>query len=200
MALDAYRGKRNFRKTSEPAGVKRAPAKAKRPRLIFVVHKHASSRLHYDVRLELGGILKSWAVPKGPSMDPKDRRLAMHVEDHPYAYKEFEGTIPEGQYGAGRVIVWDRGTYSSLPPEESEEALIRAYRKGHLSFILKGKKLKGEFGLVRVRSSKYGRNGEGAWLLIKAKDEYATKKDVLKDDTSVLSRRRLPDPPKRTTV
>src|SRR6478735_5083031 len=142
MGLERYREKRNFRATPEPRG---RVARGKAKELSFVIQKHAARHLHYDFRLELNGVLKSWAVPKGPSMNPHDKRLAIMVEDHPYSYKDFEGTIPEGNYGAGTVQVWDNGTYA-VPDEQSREATVKILNaeleKGHLSFVLKGKKLK----------------------------------------------------------
>jgi bifunctional non-homologous end joining protein LigD len=162
MALEKYRQKRNFRVTPEPAG--KVGARRKRG-LAFVVQKHAATRLHYDFRLELGGVLLSWAVPKGPSLDPNDKRLAMHVEDHPLEYGDFEGVIPPKQYGAGTVMVWDRGTWT--PKGDAEEG----YRKGHLKFELNGDKLRGGWNLVRSRSGKYG--SENSWLLIKEADDFA---------------------------
>lgn len=149
MTLDKFNQKRNFNSTEEPKG----EVENSQNELIFVVQKHAASHLHYDFRLELNGVLKSWAVPKAPSMNPDDKRLAIMVEDHPFAYKDFEGTIPEGNYGAGTVIVWDNGTYD-IPEEKSKAAvenkLKTDLKKGHLHFILKGKKLKGEFSLTRL--------------------------------------------------
>ena len=137
MSLSKYNQKRDFKQTQEPKGkIEKSASK-----LIFVVQKHAASHLHYDFRLEMDGVLKSWAVPKGPSMNPDDKRLAMMVEDHPYSYKDFEGTIPAGNYGAGNVIVWDNGTYTpDEPTENPEKTLLADLKKGHLSFILKGKK------------------------------------------------------------
>lgn len=161
MALERYRHKRDFQVTPEPAG--RVP-KARSRGLAFVVQKHAASRLHYDFRLELNGVLLSWAVPKGPSLDPNDKRLAMHVEDHPLEYGEFEGVIPPKQYGAGTVMVWDRGTW--LPTTDPGEA----YAKGRLKFQLHGGKLEGGWNLVRSRSSQYG---DKSWLLFKEADDFA---------------------------
>ena len=147
-----------------------------------MVQKHAASHLHYDFRLEMDGVLKSWAVPKGPSMNPDDKRLAMMVEDHPYSYKDFEGTIPAGNYGAGNVIVWDNGTYTpDEPTENAEKTLLADLKKGHLSFILKGKKLKGEFSLIKLKGKQ-----ENAWLLIKKQDPYATESDILNKNKSVI--------------
>jgi bifunctional non-homologous end joining protein LigD len=185
MSLKTYKKKRNFRKTSEPTG-KTVKSKG---RLLFVVQKHSASHLHYDFRLEMEGVLKSWAVPKGPSMNPEDKRLAMMVEDHPYDYKDFEGTIPEGNYGAGNVIVWDNGTYHSRTTEdskESEKVLLDGLKKGHITIVLHGKKLKGEFALVQMKG-----RGENTWLLLKKNDEYASKDDILKKDKSVISHKKL---------
>jgi bifunctional non-homologous end joining protein LigD len=167
MALTLYNKKRNFKETSEPAGEVKEPESE----LIFVVQRHKASRLHYDFRLELDGVLKSWAVPKGPSMNPKDKRLAMMVEDHPYDYKDFAGTIPEGNYGAGIVEIWDSGTYADLansPREVAEKNLRVGLKSGDFKFRLFGKKLKGEFVLVKLKGKE-----DNSWLLIKHNDEYA---------------------------
>ena len=162
MALERYRQKRNFQVTPEPAGkVGRRRSQA----LAFVIQKHAATRLHYDFRLELNGVLLSWAVPKGPSLDPNDKRLAMHVEDHPLEYGDFEGVIPAKQYGAGTVMVWDRGTWT--PKTDPDQG----YAKGRLKFELSGDKLKGGWNLVKSRSGKYG--SDKSWLLIKEADEFA---------------------------
>src|SRR5258706_321774 len=161
-SLTPYRKKRDFKITSEPKGVVAAPGK----RLSFVIQKHAATRLHYDFRLELDGTLKSWAVPKGPSLDPTQRRLAAHVEDHPMDYAGFEGVIPKGQYGGGSVIVWDRGTWS---PVEDPHA---GYRRGALKFTLDGEKLHGRFVLVRMKTPD---GSDKNWLLIKERDEYARR-------------------------
>jgi len=181
MSLVKYLKKRNFNSTSEPLG-----GKTSIRRLKFVVQKHAASHLHYDFRLEMEGVLKSWAVPKGPSMDPKIKRLAMMVEDHPFDYRKFEGTIPAGNYGAGTVIVWDEGTYESSEVEgkkdEHDTNLRHQLHKGKIKFKLYGQKLKGEFALVKS----HGR-GENAWLLMKLKDEFATTDDITTQDKSVLS-------------
>jgi len=165
-------------------------AKSTERPLIFVVQKHHARQLHYDFRLELDGLLKSWAVPKGPSLDPSVKHLAMMVEDHELDYKDFEGVIGEG-YGAGKVIVWDKGTYRSIETAErlkGEEQLRKGLNKGDLKFILKGKKLKGEFALVKMKNPKMGKN---AWLLIKKKDKYASTDDVLKKDKSVISKKKI---------
>lgn len=165
MALETYRAKRNFKVTPEPRG---KVARGAKRALSFVIQKHAASHLHYDFRLELDGVLLSWAIPKGPSLDPADKRLAMHVEDHPLEYGEFEGVIPERQYGAGTVMLWDHGAWK---PKDDP---VVGYAKGRLKFELDGEKLKGGWTLVRTRGSKYGgKTGDQAWLLIKEKDEYA---------------------------
>ncbi|HEX5649176.1 MAG TPA: DNA ligase D [Steroidobacteraceae bacterium] len=192
-SLDPYAAKRKFTRTPEPAP---RLAEARRGPLLFVVQKHAARRLHYDFRLELDGVLKSWAVPKGPSLDPADKRLAVEVEDHPFDYASFEGVIPEKEYGAGNVIVWDCGVYS--PDEgqeysfgdrrEAEERLRRELANGKLSFFLRGEKLKGSFALVRTSTPKQ-------WLLIKHKDRFAQQNDVLARAQSVLSGRTVEDRP-----
>jgi DNA ligase D-like protein (predicted polymerase)/DNA ligase D-like protein (predicted 3'-phosphoesterase) len=198
MALTAYKEKRSFSNTPEPKGGKPAGKS-----LLFVVQKHAASHLHYDFRLEMEGVLKSWAIPKGPSMDPADKRLAMQVEDHPYNYKDFEGIIPEGNYGAGTVMVWDTGTYEPLEetkgPKGAKEfkivagtkaaqnkILLRELQNGSLKFRLNGKKLKGEFALVQTKG-----RGDNSWLLIKHRDKYATNEPVIEKDKSVVSRKTL---------
>ncbi len=146
--LETYLQKRNFAKTSEPSGSGEKKTEEK-PR--FVVQKHRSKRLHYDLRLEVEGVLKSWAVPKGPSVDTKDKRLAIPTEDHPFDYIDFEGTIPEGEYGAGSVIVWDIGTYENTTKTEGEVApMADALEKGHVTIFLEGEKLKGGFALTRT--------------------------------------------------
>ncbi len=185
MALTKYRQKRNFKSTPEPTG-----GKADSKGLRFVIQKHDASHLHYDFRLEMEGVLKSWAVPKGPSTDPSIKRLAMMVEDHPYDYRNFEGIIPAG-YGAGTVIVWDEGFY--LPAEEpaatkkdNNRQLLHDLRKGHLKIVLQGNKLKGEWALVKT-----GGRGENAWLLFKIKDKYAATGDITRKDKSVLSKKTL---------
>jgi bifunctional non-homologous end joining protein LigD len=158
--------------------------------LRFIVQKHDASHLHYDFRLEMEGVMKSWAVPKGPSLDPKDKRLAMMVEDHPISYNTFEGEIPKGNYGAGSVIVWDRGTYHSEKTDdarESEKEFLAGLKKGKLTFFLEGKKLRGLYVLFRFTRH----NNEKEWMLVKAKDEYASAEDITADPRSVLSERML---------
>ncbi len=187
MGLTEYMKKRTFGKTPEPTG-----GKPKGGKLSFVIQKHAASRLHYDFRLELDGALLSWAIPKGPSLNPADKRLAMHVEDHPFDYKDFEGIIPEGNYGAGTVIIWDEGTYEPAQPAKTkkanEEIIRNAYQKGTLKFRLYGEKLQGEFALVRMKG-----RGDDSWLLIKHRDDFSSRADITGDDQSVRSGRTLED-------
>ena len=179
MPLAKYHSKRDFKITSEPRGrVGKSAAKE----LSFVIQKHQASHLHYDFRLEWDGVLRSWAVPKGPSLDPSVKRLAMEVEDHPLDYGGFEGSIPEGEYGGGTVMLWDRGTWAPEPetPEPGE-----ALRKGELKFTLNGTKLKGSWVLVRTRGA-----GKPKWLLIKHRDRYASDIDIAGEKPrSVLSRK-----------
>ncbi|OSZ77020.1 DNA ligase D [Chitinophagaceae bacterium IBVUCB2] len=180
MSLASYKKKRSFSNTPEPTG-----GKGQLSGLRFVIQKHAASRLHYDLRLEMEGVLKSWAVPKGPSMNPDDKRLAVAVEDHPYDYRNFEGIIPAGNYGAGTVIVWDEGTYESLEPgtkKKQEKLLLKQLKEGSLKFRLNGTKLKGEFAMVKLKGK-----DDNAWLLIKHRDKYATLTDITKKDKSVIS-------------
>ncbi|SMO69761.1 DNA ligase D [Solitalea koreensis] len=166
-SLKAYHDKRDFSKTNEP---QRGTSKGEK--LAFVIQRHHASQLHYDFRLELAGTLKSWAVPKGPSLNPQDKRLAMMVEDHPIDYKSFEGEIPKGNYGAGNVLIWDKGYYSPLKEYKNpEKGLLEELEKGNLKFVLNGKRLKGEFALVKIKSDE-----KNAWLLIKHGDKYATDK------------------------
>src|ERR1051326_5984838 len=160
MPLEEYRRKRKFNQTPEPAGHARRGNGAAR---IFVVQKHAASHLHYDFRLQIGGVMPSWAVPKGPSLNPADKRLAMMTEDHPLEYASFEGTIPEGHYGAGTVMVWDTGTYEPDVDVPLEDQLER----GQIKFTLHGKKLRGSWALINT--------GERKWLLIKHRDEFADR-------------------------
>jgi bifunctional non-homologous end joining protein LigD len=168
--LTEYRRKRDFSRTREPEGGKRA----KSSRLAYVIQKHDASRLHFDLRLELDGVMKSWAVPKGPSLDPSVKRLAIHVEDHPIEYNEFEGTIPEAEYGGGTVMVWDHGTYTSADETSDPEAALReGYRKGDLKVLLRGERLKGSWVLVRTRGWGAAKNRKNQWLLIKHRDDAA---------------------------
>lgn len=169
MSLKDYQSKRDFKQTSEPKG----KSESSDGKLKFVIQRHAASRLHYDFRLEMDGVLKSWAIPKGPSLNPDDKRLAMMVEDHPYSYRTFEGTIPAGNYGAGEVEIWDEGTYEPLEKIKNKSddfTMQKGLKEGSLKFILHGKKLKGEFALVKIKNATDG----NPWLLIKHKDQYAT--------------------------
>ena len=184
MGLKEYSSKRKFEKTPEP----KPGAPHEGHRLMFVVHKHAARALHYDLRLELEGVLKSWAVPKGPTLDPAIKRLAVMVEDHPLDYKDFEGVIPEGNYGAGSVIIWDRGYYHHpLAHDEYEnvQRLQEGLGRGDLKFVLEGEKLHGEFALVKT-----GKDGK-SWLLLKKKDRHAATVDILKENRSVVSHKTL---------
>lgn len=165
MTLDLYRKKRSFKTTPEPKG---RVIKRKHGDLTYVIQKHAASRLHYDFRLELNGVLLSWAVPKGPSLDPGEKRLAVEVEDHPLEYGSFEGTIPKGQYGGGSVLLWDRGTWTPLV--DPHEGL----RRGKLEFELHGKKLSGNWALIRM-GGRGDEKGKKNWLLIKERDPGAKK-------------------------
>ncbi|HXB99388.1 MAG TPA: non-homologous end-joining DNA ligase [Terriglobales bacterium] len=196
MSLDEYKRKRRFEATPEPP-----PKLETKSRHRFVVQRHDASRLHYDFRLEMEGVLKSWAVPKGPSLDPADKRLAMQVEDHPVSYYDFEGTIPEGNYGGGTVMVWDAGTWEPLSPEpvdgvyvpgtEKEAAAMLA--KGDLKFRLKGKRLKGDFALVHIKARRPGSKGN-EWLLIKKKDDYVVAGFDINENaynTSILTGRTM---------
>jgi len=187
--LEAYRKRRDFSRTPEPSGVDKKSSK----KLIFVIHKHDAKKLHYDLRLELGGVLKSWAVPKGPSINQRDRRLAVETEDHPLEYANFEGVIPEGEYGAGTVMVWDIGTYTNASRwEHKDVSMEEGLNKGKIKFILDGKKLKGKFVMMKT---KWGDN----WLLIKMKDEWAKNRDIVKDEpNSALSGRSLEEIAKAT--
>ena len=193
MALTKYKGKRNFKESPEPTG-----GKPDSDKLRFVIQKHAASRLHYDFRLEMEGVLKSWAVPKGPSSDPDVKRLAMMVEDHPYDYRNFEGIIPNG-YGAGTVIVWDEGFYeladaNGKDKKSQDKELRKGIHSGKLHIVLHGKKLKGEYTLVKT----HGR-AENAWLLFKVKDKYVSKEDITLKDRSVVSKKTLEQVEKTTT-
>ena len=182
MALEKYRKKRDFRVSPEPRGKITGGQKST---LLYVIQKHRASQLHYDFRLAFNGVLLSWAIPKGPSLDPSVKRLAMQVEDHPLEYANFEGVIPEGEYGGGTVMVWDKGTWS---PDESDVA--DALRRGSLKFTLNGKKLRGSWALVRTKS--YGGSRKNAWLLIKHRDTFASRKDITEEKPhSVLTGRSL---------
>jgi len=182
MPLEEYRAKRHFDVTPEPSGEGETSAPSRR----FVVQKHAASHLHYDVRFEMDGVLKSWAVPKGPSLDTSQKRLAVEVEDHPLEYGDFEGTIPAGEYGGGTVMVWDRGTWEPITDE------VEGYAKGSLKLRLEGEKLKGGFALVRLKRREGDKRDN--WLLIKERDEHARPLDagdVLDEDRSVMTGRTM---------
>ena len=190
--LASYRQKRDFEKTAEPAGSSAASKRkrAKRRKLQFVLQKHAASHLHFDLRLEVDGVMKSWAVPKGPSLDPAVKRLAMEVEDHPMEYNKFEGTIPKGQYGGGTVMLWDRGEYTAdkAVKEDHEAAMREGYARGKIDFTFQGERVRGSFALVRTQ-----RGAKPQWLLIKHKDEYAEPgSDVVAENmTSVTTGRTM---------
>jgi bifunctional non-homologous end joining protein LigD len=184
-SLKEYSRKRDFEVTQEPKGSARKNRSSKR-NLLYLVQKHQASHLHYDFRIEWRGVLLSWAVPKGTSLDPSVKRLAARVEDHPVEYGDFEGVIPEGQYGGGTVMLWDRGSWVPEVPDVDE-----ALRNGELKFKLRGKKLKGSWVLVRTRGS-YGGRGKESWLLIKHRDRYASTKDILEEmPRSAVSNRSL---------
>jgi DNA ligase D-like protein (predicted 3'-phosphoesterase) len=194
--LTEYERKRDFAKTSEPRGARTSKSRAGKSRgqaarrasePIFVVQKHDARRLHYDFRIEAGGALVSWAVPKGPSLDPHERRLAQPTEDHPMDYADFEGVIAEGEYGAGAVIVWDRGVYRNITEKHGKPVPVeKALADGHVSLVLAGDKLRGGFALTRFRGDG---DADASWLLVKADDEYADRyADVLADASkSVLT-------------
>ena len=170
-SLKSYREKRDFRRTPEPAG--KASAGRKEP--VFVIQKHDARRLHYDLRIEVNGVLKSWAIPKGPSTDPAQKRLAVATEDHPMEYAEFEGSIPKGEYGAGEMIVWDTGHYRNITEKNGESIPVEdAIEHGHLAIWLEGRKLRGGYALSRFRREK-----REQWLLVKMKDEEADPDDDL---------------------
>jgi bifunctional non-homologous end joining protein LigD len=185
MSLSKYNKKRNFKVTSEPEGKTDNSAASR-----FVVQRHDASRLHYDFRLEMGGVLKSWAVPKGPSLNPADKRLAVMVEDHPVSYIGFKGSIPEGNYGAGKVIIWDNGHFLPINKDHepiSEKQALAALKKGELKIFMNGKKIKGEFVLVQLK--KAGEDGKN-WLLIKHNDEYAVSKKYDSEDLVAASHKK----------
>ena len=207
MALKKYQAKRDFQRTPEPKGASHAKHSTKD--LTFVIQKHQASHLHYDFRLEWNGVLVSWAVPKGPSLDPSVKRLAMPVEDHPLEYGGFEGVIPEGEYGGGTVMIWDRGVWVPEIPDVDE-----ALKAGQLKFSLYGSKLHGSWALVRTG---IGDSARTKWLLIKHRDGYASAEDItVEKPRSVVSKHLLADiaqanggdplkaakgdPPKRTRV
>jgi bifunctional non-homologous end joining protein LigD len=186
MSLSLYKEKRKFAETPEPEGKEKSSVKGLR----FVIQKHDASHLHYDFRLEMRGVLKSWAVPKGPSLNPADKRLAMMVEDHPYDYRNFEGVIPEGNYGGGIVMVWDEGTYEPMNAEglsakEQEKLLLKQLFSGDLKISMHGKKIKGNYALFRLKKD------ERSWLLVKKDDDFASEEEVIKKNKSVKSGKTL---------
>jgi DNA ligase D-like protein (predicted 3'-phosphoesterase) len=188
-SLKGYRAKRHFGRTPEPAPALTS-RRGRRRQPIFVIQKHDATAMHYDFRMEAGAVLKSWAVPKGPSLNPRDKRLAMATEDHPMSYARFEGVIPEGQYGAGPVIVWDTGTYRNLTQSRGEEVPAEdAIARGHITFWLEGRKLRGGFALTRTGSKR----GREKWLLVKMADEQsdARRRPVNSQPESVLSGRTI---------
>jgi bifunctional non-homologous end joining protein LigD len=184
MPLETYRKKRRFGVTPEPRG--KTPRRRTK-KLAYVIQKHRATALHYDFRLEWNGVMLSWAVPKAPSLNPADKRLAMPTEDHPLEYNKFEGVIPEGEYGGGTVMIWDRGAWAPEPESADVDA---ALKKGELKFVLDGEKLKG--GWVLVRMHRRGAEGRIPWLLIKHRDEFVSKRDITEEaPRSVVSDRLL---------
>jgi bifunctional non-homologous end joining protein LigD len=186
MSLRAYRQKRSFDETPEPKGSR----KSKVALPVFCVQKHAASHLHYDFRLEHKGVLLSWAIPKGPSLNPADKRLAIRVEDHPYDYRDFEGEIPKGNYGAGTVMIWDEGSFHLKDATEKKaiaKAIEEGLTKGHLDLVLEGNKLKGAFSLIKMS----GDSSQDQWLLIKGRDSYASAVVSKNWDLSVRTNRTL---------
>jgi len=195
MSLSLYNKKRKFSETPEPVGKEKSSVKGLR----FVIQKHDASHLHYDFRLEMKGVLKSWAVPKGPSLNPSDKRLAMMVEDHPYDYRTFEGVIPEGNYGGGVVMVWDEGTYEpmngeGLDKKEQEKLLLKQLYAGDLKLLMHGKKIKGTYALFKLKKE------EKSWLLVKKADEFVSEEDVIKQNKSVKSGKTLAEIAKQNGV
>ncbi|MEE4176491.1 MAG: DNA polymerase ligase N-terminal domain-containing protein [Bacteroides sp.] len=186
--LDEYNKKRDFNKTPEPQKGKEKASK--KPR--FVIHKHDASQLHYDFRLEINGVLKSWVIPKGPSTDPSEKRLALLTEDHPLEYASFEGTIPEGEYGAGKVIVWDGGTYRNLRKTKEESMPMQeSFEDGKVEVWLEGKKLKGGYVLINT----FNKQDTDKWLLTKMKDDEADarRKPLKTQPKSILSKKTIED-------
>jgi DNA ligase D-like protein (predicted 3'-phosphoesterase) len=189
MSLKDYKDKRKFKSTSEPgANTGEGDKSGKGKGLVFVVQKHFASHLHYDFRLELDGVLKSWAIPKGPTLDPANKHLAVLVEDHPFEYKDFSGIIPEGNYGAGRVEIWDEGTYLALDSPDSKDTahkIREGFEKGHITIILSGKRLNGEFAFIRLKKAK-----KNNWLLIKKNDQFTVREWDIKveDEASDLKK------------
>lgn len=186
-SLGAYKKKRDFKASPEPVG---DTIKSKTGKPIFVIQKHKATSLHYDLRLEIDGVLVSWAIPKGPSLNPEEKRLAIMTEDHPMDYATFEGVIPKGQYGAGPVMVWDKGTYKNIKEKDGTlVAMEQCLKNGQIEVFLDGTKIKGAYALVRTKLG----NGDKQWLLIKMKDEFASKRKnpVNTKNKSVLSGRTM---------
>src|ERR1700692_1333085 len=184
--LAEYPRKRDCGKTPDPSGAE-SPAPKGAGHLRFVIQKHAASHLHFDLRLELDGVMKSWAVPKGPSLDPSVKRLAMQVEDHPIDYNAFEGTIPKGEYGGGTVMLWDRGTYSSdvaTSPDEEEDAIREGLKRGDLKITFHGDRLPRSTPLIRMKFARDKSSSKPQWLLIKHRDEFANDQDVVAENTT----------------
>lgn len=189
MSTRTYREKRDFRRTNEPSGAGNSDRRSRSGKPIFLVQKHDASTLHYDLRLEVNGVLKSWAIPKGPSVDPKQKRLAIMTEDHPLDYADFEGVIPQDQYGGGTVLIWDRGTYENITAnDEGKTAMADAIADGHVLVRLDGEKISGGYALHRT-----GGSDDERWLLIKLDDEYADarRNPVSTQTESVASNRTL---------
>jgi bifunctional non-homologous end joining protein LigD len=188
--LSEYHRKRDFSRTEEPAGGGKEKKRPKESKLEFVIQKHAATRLHYDLRLELDGVMKSWAVPKGPSLDPSVKRLAVEVEDHPMEYNAFEGTIPKGEYGGGTVMIWDKGWYEH-EEKGGRDAIRAGLHKGDLKIVFHGKRIQGGYVLVRTRG--YGDGEKPSWLLIKHRDKFAEKGGDLVEThvTSVVTKRTM---------
>lgn len=187
MSINKYRSKRNFNQTGEPRGSASKRTSSDTPQ--FVIQKHDASTLHYDFRLEADGVLKSWAVPKGPSTDPAEKRLAIPTEDHPLEYADFEGVIPEGEYGAGTVLIWDRGPYRNITEKDGEkQAIDKAIEAGHVLVELQGEKISGGYALHRT-----GSGDDARWLLVKMDDEHADarRKPVSTEPKSVVSGRTI---------
>lgn len=195
-SLAEYNRKRDFTRTAEPAGT-RARRSNSAGALRFVIQKHAATQLHFDLRLEMDGVMKSWAVPKGPSSDPSVKRLAMQVEDHPVSYNTFEGTIPEGEYGGGTVMLWDTGTYTadSATDGDDETAALAGYERGDLKVTFHGKRMHGSYALVRTKGFRGSSSSKPSWLLIKHRDQYARPAEeydiVAEHMTSVVSKRTM---------
>src|SRR5438876_3522534 len=188
-SLTTYRKKCNFRRTPEPGGRRGGAKKGRGKKPVFVIQKHAARQMHYDFRLQVGRALKSWAVPKGPSLNPHDKRMAAEVEDHPLGYAKFEGVIPKGEYGAGTVMIWDKGSYRNVTKKNNKEVPItRALRNGHLTIELDGEKIEGRYALSRIVKGKKPR-----WLLVKVKDAKADARQnpVKSENKSAVSGRTM---------